>query len=109
MKAQLDVLNEFTVPMFAAVTTVGALLVSTVGPVLPIFEMADDRLLKSEESAVERLLNPLVTSLVSVLTDVCRLEIEVERLLNPLVTSPVRVLTDTWRVEIEDAMPDNVF
>ena len=64
------VLKDSTVLRADAVATVALLLVPTVGPEEPIFAMADDRLLKSEVRAVDRLLKPPVTSPVRVLTDV---------------------------------------
>lgn len=70
-------LKDVTVLIEEDVATAALLLVSTVGPLTPIVAMAADRLLKSEDSAVERLLKSLVTSPVIVLTDVWRLEIDV--------------------------------
>lgn len=76
-------LKDVTVLIEEDVATAALLLVSTVGPLTPIVAMAADRLLKSEDSAVERLLKSLVTS-------------------------PVRVLTDVWRLEIDVVIPDSV-
>ena len=50
------VLNDVTVFMEDAVATAALLLVSTVGPLTPIVAMAADRLLKSDESALDKLL-----------------------------------------------------
>ena len=69
-----DLLKEDTVENKELVATVASLLVPTVGPVAPIFAIADKTLLK-----------PLVTSLVRALIAAWTLEIDAER--SPLVLS----------------------